>query len=306
MGGVLTSHRQLTSRLREEGLEVSYVDTGSVSRAVAAIPRLWRRRALHLFHITRVWRAVMMAPLFAVLPGRTVLVLHSGSVSRQVADLGRLRRWLLARALGAYDEIWAVNEGIGRQLAPRLRSRVRVVTPFVPPSTPPAPSRRRAAHRLSVSTNAGLPHYNADLAVESVRLVRQKWPDATLRVLAYGHAGEGLARLRSLVSSEPWVEVSFDATPAEVHDVLGTSAVFLRPTSWDGDSVIVREALAAGCRVVASDVAPRPAGVELCELTAEAVARAVLHGAPVSDGTDLVSATMVDAAMAALAGQAPG
>jgi glycogen synthase len=35
---------------------------------------------------------------------------------------------------------------------------------------------------------------------------------------------------------------------------------FVRPTTADGDSVSVREALALGVPCVASDVAPRPAG----------------------------------------------
>src|SRR5439155_104160 len=42
--------------------------------------------------------------------------------------------------------------------------------------------------------------------------------------------------------------------------VLRRSDVFLRPTRADGDSICVREALALGSRVVASDVVARPAG----------------------------------------------
>ena len=54
--------------------------------------------------------------------------------------------------------------------------------------------------------------------------------------------------------------------------MLAGAGVFLRPTSWDGDSVIVREALALGARVIASDLAPRPAGVELARLDPAEVA----------------------------------
>ena len=77
--------------------------------------------------------------------------------------------------------------------------------------------------------------------------------------------------------------------------VLSRVGTFLRPTSWDGDSVIVREAQAAGATVVASDTAPRPAGVVLAPLDAEALAAAVTDGGPVSDGSGLAQTTLADA-----------
>ena len=302
VGGVHASHRQLSVALRAEGHEVRYVDTGSAARAVRSLPAWWRRRTLHLFHITRLWRSVVLAPVFTVLPGRVVLVLHSGSTLGQVRRLGRAGAAVLRLALHAYDEIWAVNEEIRAVLPASLRGRVRVVTPFVPSRLDPSvPLPDRELHALAVATNAGLEHYHADLAVEAVRLLRAGgWPDATLRVLAYGHDGEHLARLRTLVDGLDWVTLSFDATSDEVRTVLATSGVFLRPTAWDGDSVIVREALSAGTRVVASDAAPRPVGVELATLDTTAFAEAVLHGGRPSTGEGLASDMILTAARRAL------
>ena len=303
VGGVLTSHTQLTAQLRAEGSEVLYVDTGSARRALGALPRLWQRPAVHLFHITRLWRAILLAPVFALQRGRTVLVLHSGSVAGQLASMGRVRAALLRVSLAAYDEVWAVNEEIGRLLPPGSRV-VRVVTPFaVEPAAGEGP--QRTGHLISLATNAGLPHYNAELGVEAVRRVREVWPDATLRILAYGHDGDAMARLRSAVSRLDWVELSFDAGPAEVRAVLEQSAVFLRPTSWDGDSVVVREALALGARVVASDVAARPAGVELAALDAAALAEAVVHGGRRSAGEGLATTGLLEAVHGAVAAMLP-
>ncbi|WP_406831856.1 glycosyltransferase [Pedococcus sp. KACC 23699] len=296
VGGVLASHGQLTTSLRSEGHDVRYVDTGSAGRALRALPYLRSRRSLHLFHITRLRRAMVLAPVFALLPGRTVLVLHSGSTLGQVRDLGRGGAAVLRVALRAYDEIWAVNDEIGEVLPPGLRRRVRVVTPHVPaPHDPGAPVADRDAHAVVVATNAGLEHYHADLAVEAVRLVRSTWPDATLRILAYGHDGGRLEALRRLVASDPWVRLTFDSPPREVAQVLASSAVFLRPTAWDGDSVIVREALAAGARVLASDTSPRPTGVELAALDAAAFAEALVAGGRPSTGEGLSATTMLDA-----------
>jgi glycosyltransferase involved in cell wall biosynthesis len=301
VGGVRTSHHQLTASLRAEGVEVVYVDTGSAPRALRAVPGL-RRRGLHLLHLTRLWRAMLLAPCFALLRGRTVLVLHSGSTSGQVARLPGWRRRALVVALHAYDEIWAVNDEIGAILPERLRSRVTVVTPFDASAAPVPSPFPREPHALALATNAGLPHYNATLGIEAVELVRRTWPDATLTVLAYGNDTEAVQDLRHRAGGSAWLTVAFDSPSAEVSAVLSRVGTFLRPTSWDGDSVIVREALAAGARVVASDTAPRPAGVVLAALTAADLARAVLEGGPVSDGSGLAQTTLAQAAHAALAG----
>lgn len=304
VGGVLTSHRQLSRQLTAAGHRVRYVDTGSAARAAAALPHLWRRRALHLFHITRLWRAIVLGPLFAVLPGRTVLVLHSGSVGGQLDAMRPSEARLLRLVLRAYDEIWAVNDEIGRRLPASLARRVRVVAPFaaeqVAAGEGDAQAPARDPHLLAVATNAGLAHYRAELAVDAVALVREVWPDARLRVLAYGHDGPELAALRARLVGRPWVELSFDSSPDEVHGVLRRTGVFLRPTAWDGDSVVVREALAAGARVVATDSSPRPAGVELSGSDVTEVAAAVLHGGRVSDGAGLAATTLLDAAQGAM------
>ena len=74
----------------------------------------------------------MLAPVLAALPGRAVLVLHSGSTREQVRRLRPAHLAVLRSALRAYDEVWAVNDEIREVLPAPLRDRVRVVTPFVP------------------------------------------------------------------------------------------------------------------------------------------------------------------------------
>lgn len=300
VGGVLTSHRRLSGRLRSEGHEVRYVDTGSVGRALRTVPGVVVPRALHLFHITRLWRAIVLAPVFAVLRGRTVLVLHSGSTTTQVRRMGRPMRAVLRLALHAYDEVWAVNDEIRALLPGSLVDRAVVVVPFDDPVVPVIDDTGREPHALAMATNAGLAHYNAELGVAVAREVRAEWPDATLHILAYGADGPPLEQLRQHVRGEDWVVLTFDLPPSETSRVLQHVGCFLRPTSWDGDSVIVREALASGARVVASDRAPRPKGVEVAPLTATDFARAVLEGGRPSDGTGLADLTMAAAATAAI------
>ncbi|MCU1538525.1 MAG: hypothetical protein JWP82_2876 [Humibacillus sp.] len=301
VGGVLTSHRQMTEVLRAGGHDVSYVDTGSGSRAVRAVPSLWRRRALHVLHITRLARAAQLAPLLATLPGTRALVLHSGSTAGQVAAMSPQRARAVLGVLRTFDELWVVNAAIREVLPPDLAARTTVVTPFDARAVAARGSVRRDPHALVVATNAGLAHYNARLVLDALPLVRERWPDATLRVLAYGRETPELAALRADAASTPGVELSFDLGGEQVSEVLAGAGVFLRPTSWDGDSVIVREALALGARVVASDLAPRPRGVELVPLEPQALAAAVLDGGVRSDGAGLVDTTLAEAATRTLA-----
>ena len=301
VGGVTSSVHALTAGLREAGAVVHQVDTGSAANALGAMPSLRLRPALHLFHITRLWRAIVLAPVFAVLPGRTVLVLHSGSTRRQLEGTPAWRMRLLRVSLRAYDAIWAVSDEIRDVLPPRLQDRVTVVSPYVPPvAGGPAPAERDP-DLVTVATNSGLAHYNALTAVQAVRLAREERPSLRLWVLGYDQDGPAMAELRREVRGLDWVQVSMNLSPTEVTEALARSAVFLRPTSWDGDSVIVREALAVGARVVASDVVARPAGVELAALDAGALAGALLHGGRPSDGGGLAQESVVDAARAELA-----
>lgn len=324
VGGVRGSVLALSAGLRAVGTPVSYLDTGSLVRALQGVRSLGGRGTLHLFHITRLWRAIVLAPVFALLPGKAVLVLHSGSSLQQMESQPSWQAWLLRRSLTAYTRIWAVNDEIGAVLPARVAGRVRVVSPFVPaapdpaglsstapapagPSTAglsgaagPSPHPAHRAHLITVATNAGLAHYNALLTVDAVQLVRRDWPDARLWVLAYGVDGPDLADLRARVAAEPWVEVSFDLTPPEVTAALASSEVFLRPTDWDGDSMIVREALAVGTRVVASDVCPRPAGVEIAPLDPASFASVITGGGPVSSGEGLASRSILDFALEAV------
>ena len=66
------------------------------------------------------------------------------------------------------------------------------------------------------------------------------------------------SRLRAALGTRLGVFVDEYALPA-----IARAAVFLRPTRTDGDAVSIREAIALGVPVVASDAAPRPAGVRV-------------------------------------------
>src|SRR5699024_2550849 len=109
-------------------------------------------------------------------PGRTAVVLHSGSTRRQAERMSPWLRRAVAVALRAYDEVWAVNAEIRDVLPAGLRRRVRVVSPFVPPTSVVSGMSGRDPHLLTVATNSGQHYYGADLAIDAAQRVRSRWP----------------------------------------------------------------------------------------------------------------------------------
>jgi glycosyltransferase involved in cell wall biosynthesis len=89
---------------------------------------------------------------------------------------------------------------------------------------------------------------------------------------------EYAARLNSIVEAERLqARVFFLVGPVEIWPLFKSAQLFLRITTTDGDSVAVREALAFGCGVVASNVVARPEGVVLVSLgDTEGLTRAIM------------------------------
>jgi glycosyltransferase involved in cell wall biosynthesis len=151
------------------------------------------------------------------------------------------------------DEIAAELRGAGVPAA-----RISVLPPFSPSALepvdpPPAFAAFRAARGPLLA--AGLlpsPIYGVDLLLEAFAALRGRLPRAGL--VLFGRGSER-AELRA-----PGVLGLGEIAHGEVLGVLEACDVFARPTRADGDSVTVREALALGCRVVASDVGHRPPG----------------------------------------------
>jgi glycosyltransferase involved in cell wall biosynthesis len=86
------------------------------------------------------------------------------------------------------------------------------------------------------------------LAIFLARPARGRWAKRYLQTL--------LASVDPELRGRVGLWIGEQLLPAFDHDV-----IYLRPTRTDGDAVSVREALAAGVAVIASDVVTRPAGV---------------------------------------------
>jgi hypothetical protein len=197
------------------------------------------------------------------------------------------------RGAPPFETVFATNDILAAHLKGMgLGRQVTVASPWVPLPTgavagadqghlnrPPAPSAGGGEPvRILVAVGPNLRWYGLDLAVDVVRLLRElHGVDASLTVL--GPVPD------AVVTEHPRYVRADGPVPADaVGRLLAAHDLVLRPTITDGDSILVRDALRAGLRVVASDVVPRPAGVELAPLQTEALAEAVYSGGRVSDG----------------------
>ena len=107
------------------------------------------------------------------------------------------------------------------------------------------------------------PEYGVPLALHALDQMRKCYPKLGLILIGIGL--EAKEHLPELALVRDHVLLAGALTPDVTLSVMRRLSVFLRPTYFDGDSVSVREALALGVPVVASDTGFRPDGVILFE-----------------------------------------
>ena len=106
---------------------------------------------------------------------------------------------------------------------------------------------------------SGASLYGVDLALAAARALHDRGEDYAWSLFLYGDRGPASERLAAEANAAGIV-VHWDLSPDEVHTVLCATELVLRPTLKDGDAMVVREALDAGCRIVATNTVPRPRG----------------------------------------------
>lgn len=222
-------------------------------------------------------RLLALALVCALLPGRkAVLTFHSGGYP--TSDEGRTARERSIRGFvfRRFDAIIGVNEEIVRLfrrfgVAP---DRVRLICPYVlvdQESRQPLPKTLEdffAAHEPVLLTVAGLePEYDIPIQIEAVGLLQEKYPKIGLMIVGSGSL-EG--EMKALINTKPYAgrivlcgDLPHDLTLRAMKE----SSLFLRTTTYDGDSIAVREALQVGVQVIATDNHMRPEGVQLIPLS---------------------------------------
>jgi glycosyltransferase involved in cell wall biosynthesis len=321
-GGIAIHVQQLQRFLLNGGVRCRVLDIGKGGRpapgVLAAGNRIGYAYRLLQFaargwqthlHVTgdnpKSWLVVASVVAAGRLFGRPALVtLHSGLVPGYLAQSRGRRRF--ARALLARcSRVIAVSEEIGVALrAADVPARLIAVYPaFLGSQLQPGPPPRNfAAVRASCRPLLAMADHPSSIygrrdAFRALRLLARDFPGVGLALFGPGHRSEG-------VESDALAE----GVRARVHDfgeldhsstlgLISRCDAFLRPTTADGDSLSVREALYLGTRCVASDVSARPPGTVLfrggdCQDLAEKIARALTEPSPLAGTVDVGSALL--------------
>lgn len=311
-GGISAHVARLAEAAREHGLSVRVLNhfrtrdgDALVIGSLARNPwRYWHSlrsasaRVVH-YHHSR-WSTLLAAALaLRHSSAATVVTVHGRELEpflcSRVPGVARLTR----RALMVFDVLIAVSSEIEQSLS--SLGPVKLIPAFIPTHNDEAslsPATRAflrdgtnvvvAAYRLSVDRR-GRMIYGLETAIRSFAAVARARSDLRLAIfLASAPSSRRQSdRLRLLIEGVDDEDVRrrigvFCGEP--LAPALPLAALYLRPTLTDGDAVSIREAIAAGVPVLASDVVVRPPGVRTVPLDtsrwAEAVEQALARREP--------------------------
>ncbi|MGE0706895.1 MAG: glycosyltransferase [Planctomycetota bacterium] len=221
--------------------------------ALIRLPWLLRRRAPDLVHLHAL-EAGLFGSLAGALGGARAVVFGPQTLeSRQRLLLGLY--WRALRAMARRHAVWlGASAGHARALRARAPRGVRVhLVPNAPPRLGPLPAPDAARARL------GWPAEGPAVAAV-VRLCAQKDPLTFVRAARRNpgvfHALIGDGPLRRAVEREArgLANLRLHGALAELEPVYAGSDVIAQATRWEGMSLVLLSALAAGRAAIASRV----------------------------------------------------
>jgi glycosyltransferase involved in cell wall biosynthesis len=214
--------------------------------------------------------------LCSLLPGKkTIFTFHSGGYPS--SDAGRrakptsFRGFVLRRLHG----LIAVNPEL-RDLFQRFGvppERIRLIpphsveTPAVAPLPPPLEEFFRAHDPLLVTISGLEPEYDLPLQLEAVGRLHPQFPGIGLAIIGGGSLEDDIRHRIAAAPHGSHIRLCGDLPHEDALRALSRSALFLRTTHYDGDSISVREALHLGVPVIATDNGMRPPGVHLVPIS---------------------------------------
>lgn len=297
LGGVTRCVQGLANALTRAGVDHVVVDWRE--RRAARTIATGHRASLHLHNVSSVPRLGFVVLARWLTGVRSIVYYHSGTLATQLES--PFRRGIARYGFRLVDEVWVTNAALAELVREISGVETRVVSPFS------ASGSKRIEGRVRPQSVILFVGYGKDLYGLSTA-VKVKQLDAmtgwSWTVVAYGDV-ESCDRIRKVAEREGF-RALVNVQPQDVARIIAEHAVLLRPTTADGDAMVIREAMASGARVVASDVVPRPPGVELCSLDPGEIAETLIHGGRLSDGAGLGD-SVADAVLTAIGrSQGPG
>lgn len=281
--------KQLAQFLRDRGLRVEILnlnrqacpspDYHSSTQRWALLWKLFtlgdQASIIHLHtngHSLKSWLMILTAGLAARLRGvSAVLTLHSGLFPAYVRGFGKLRRGLARWILRSFKRVVCVNgdicrtvQGLGITGACAVTIPAFLGVPVPPELAPPDRELIRNLRPLLVTVAGGEQDPELGLAVvlHAVQQLVPSMPGVMAVLMGWQVGPKTRPLIQELGLGAHAIclgEVSHDRCLAFLH----AADVLVRSTFADGDAITVREGLAFGVPVVASDTDYRPEGVIL-------------------------------------------
>ncbi len=218
-------------------------------------------------------RLLLLALMCTLLPGRkSVLTFHSGGYPATPEGQSARPQTLRGFVFRRFDRIIGVNPAIV-EMFKRFgvhEDRIRLIYPHAIPRVDPnitIPPKIRSFldqhEKVMISVGLLEPEYDLPAQIELVNKLQNEHPGTGLMLIGSGSLE---ADLRSRIAASPardHILLVGDLAHAITVRVLTECDLMLRTTLYDGDSISVREALALGLRVIATDNGMRPDGVKL-------------------------------------------
>jgi glycosyltransferase involved in cell wall biosynthesis len=224
-------------------------------------------------HNWKSWFIALICGMAAQFGQGATLTLHSGMMPDYLRGRDSRRRFVRLAAV-MYERIICVNDEIAASLVslgiPADQLEIKPAFLPVPPTRVAIPQQLEAwmrSHSQFISVTMSFrPEYGFELLMQAVSVLRQRYPGLGCLVMG---GGQDRAEADAFVKRHRLRETVLLAGDLD-HELclalISRSAVFVRPTFRDGDSISVREAMSVGVPVVASRVGARPKGTLLFDV----------------------------------------
>lgn len=291
MGGISVSSARLRDRLEKDGYEVdTYNLQIKVPRRIHGVWQLlnmlWlpfyvfgkRKYDIIHFHVSGYWRRMYIWITKFMLKGSKIVVTIHGDLANFI------KMPMCNRVMSIADHIICVRHGNLKLLPTILQRRASETPAFIMPSTSTIASEKLPNDvsnfiENACSENIPIIIFNGSIVLSGpfydlygfndmvTLLDRMKDDEIKFAALLIvndlyldAERKDFLKKIKEKLALNERVRICSGKEFSLLPVFSKKNIIYIRPTKTDGDSLSVREALALGSKVVASNVAPRPQG----------------------------------------------
>jgi glycogen(starch) synthase len=250
--------------------------SGGLAFVRELVRHVWNDWSLNVHtngHNRKSWALALACGVAALFGPDATVTLHSGMAPAYIRNSSPWTRRGIRLACLLYRQIVCVNEQIAAAVTALgiPKDRIRISPAFLQVEAPevvlPAAidSWMQEHSPVMTSTMFFRSEYGFEVLMRAVSRLRSQYPRIGCVVMGDEKARQQASKYVDANQLNDVVFLAGDVDHELCLALMARSALFVRPTFQDGDSISVREAMALGVPVVASNVGTRPEGVLLFE-----------------------------------------